>query len=56
MQLKEAAKIAEAKYPREDGWQIVWIFDHSSCHAAMPDDTLDMSKVNVNLGGKQRVM
>lgn len=38
-QLKEAVKIAEAKYPKEDGWKIVWIFDHSSCHSAMPDDT-----------------
>ena len=55
-QLKEAAKIAEAKYPREDGWRVVWIFDHSSCHAAMPDDALDVSKMNVNPGGKQRVM
>ena len=50
-QLEEAAKIAEAKYPREDGWRVVWIFDHSSCHAAMPDDALDVSKMNVNPGG-----
>ena len=56
IQLKEAVKIAEAKYPKEDGWRIVWIFDHSSCHAAMPDDALDVSKMNVNPGGKQRVM
>lgn len=55
-QLKEAAKIADAKYPREDGWRIVWIFDHSSCHAAMPDDALDVSKMNVNPGVKQQVM
>ena len=53
VQLKEAVKIAEAK---EDGWRIVWIFDHSCCHSAMPDDTLDVSKMNVNPGGKQRVM
>lgn len=44
-QLKEAAKIADAKYPKEDGWRIVWIFDHSSCHAAMPDNALDVSKM-----------
>ena len=55
-QIKEAAKIADAKYPKEDGWRVVWIFDHSSCHAAMPDDALDVSKMNVNPGGKQRVM
>ena len=55
-QLKEAVKIADAKYPKEDGWRIVWIFDHSSCYAAMPDDALDVSKMNVNPGGKQRIM
>ena len=37
-QIKEAAKIADTKYPREEGWRVVWIFDHSSCHAAMPED------------------
>ena len=55
-QLKEAVKIADAKYPKVDGWRVVWIFDHSSCHAAMPDDALDVSKMNVNPSGKQRVM
>ena len=35
-QIKEAEKIAAAKYPRDEGWRLVWIFDHSSCHAAMP--------------------
>ena len=50
-QLKEASKIAEAKYPKEEGWRIVWVFDHSSCHAGMPDDVLD---VNKNPGGAQR--
>ena len=28
----------------------------NSCNAAMPEDALDASKMNVNLGGKQRVM
>ena len=55
-QIKEAAKIADTKYPREEGWRVVWIFDHSSCHAAMPEDGLDVTKMNVNPGGKQRVM
>ena len=48
--------IAELKYPKEEGWRHVWIFDHSSCHAAMADDALDAAKMNVNLGGKQRKM
>ena len=56
MQLKEAVEIAEAKYPREDGWHVVRIFDHSSCHTAVPNDALDVSKMNLNPGGKQRIM
>ena len=49
-------KIADVKYPEENGWRIVWIFDQNSCHAAMPDDALDVFKTNLNPGGKQRVM
>ena len=52
-QNKEAVKIVEVKYPKDEGWKVVWVFDHSSCHAAMPDNTLDVSKMNVNPGGKQ---
>ena len=54
-QLKEAVKIVDAKHPKADGWQFVWIFDQSSCHAAMPSDALDVSKMNVYPCGK-RVM
>ena len=32
------------------------MFDHSSCHAAMADDALDVNKMNVFPGGKQRIM
>ena len=56
LQIKEAVKITDVKFPREAGWRVVWIFDHSSCHAVMPDDALDASKMNVNLGGKQQVL
>jgi len=51
--MKKAIKIAEFKYPKSDGWKHVWIFDQSSCHAAMGDDTLDVSKMNVNSGGSR---
>ena len=34
----------------------MWVFDHSSCHAAMADDALDVTKMNVKPGGKQRIM
>ena len=55
-QIKPAVKIVQVKYPKTEGWRVVWIFDHSSCHAAIPDDALDVSKMNLNPGGKQRVM
>ena len=55
-QMKKAIKKAEFKYPKKEGWKHVWIFDHSSCHTAMADDPLDVNKMNVNPGGKQRVM
>ena len=48
--------IAEIKYPNCDNWRHVWIFDYCSCHAAMLDDALDVSKMSVNPGGKQRIM
>lgn len=55
-QMERAIQLAEIKYPKASGWRHVWIFDHSSCHAAMADDALDAGKMNVFPGGKQRVM
>ena len=55
-QMKLAVDMAELKYPSADGWRHAWVFDHSSCHAAMADDALDANKMNVNPGGKQRKM
>ena len=55
-QMKMAIEISETKYPKEEGWRHVWVFDHSSCHAAMADDALDVNKMNVRPGGKQRIM
>lgn len=54
--MRRAVNIAELKYPKSDGWRHAWIFDHSSCHAAMVDDALDVNKMNVHPGGKQRLM
>ena len=53
-QIEKAYRIAEIKYPKDDGWKHVWIFNHSSCHAAMPDDALDVKCMNVKPGGKQQ--
>ena len=33
-------------------WRSVWVFDHSSCYAAMADDALDVNTMNVKAGGK----
>ena len=56
IQMHRAVEIAEIKYSKEEGWRHVWVFDHSSCHAAMADDALDVNKMNVKPGGKQRIM
>ena len=45
-QMKVAIKIAKFKYPKGEGWKHVQIFDHSSCHAAIADDSLHVSKMN----------
>ena len=55
-QMKNVVRIAEVKYLKAKGWKHVWIFDRSSCHGAKTDDSLDVSKMNVNTGGKQHVM
>ena len=55
-QMEKNIIIAEIKYPKINGWQHLWVFDHSSCHAAMADDALDVAKMNVKPGGKQRIM
>ena len=55
-QMHQAIEIAEIKYPKEVGWPHVWVFDHSSCHAAMADDALDVNAMNVKSVGKQRIM
>ena len=53
-QVRMAVKIAEVKYPQSERYKHVWMFDHSSCHSAKADDSLDVNKMNVILEGKQR--
>ena len=55
-QIEDAVKIAEVKYPREKGYGLVFIFNHSSCHGAYADDALNAYKMNVKPGGKQPAM
>ena len=42
------------KYPKSDGWRHVWVFDNGSCHNAMANDALDVTKMNVNPGDAHR--
>ena len=55
-QIQVAATIAEVKYPHEEGYRLVWIFDHSSCHGAYAEDALNVYKMNLKPGGKQPAM
>ena len=55
-QIHSAVEIANIKYPKSSGYKIVWMFDHSSCHSAMAEDSLDVNHMNVNPGGEQRIM
>ena len=49
-QIEDVATIAEVKYPREEGYRLVWIFDHSTA------DALNAYKMNAKPGGKQLAM
>ena len=55
-QIKHSTKLAEFKYSKEDGYKIMWVFDHSSCHGAYNDDTLNAYRMNAKAGGKQPKM
>ena len=55
-QMDEAVKIADIKYPRSEGDRVNWLFDHSSCHNAYPEDALNATYMNAKPGGKQRCM
>ena len=55
-QIVVVAKIAEIKYPRDQGYRLMWIFDHSSCHGAYAEDALNALKMNMKPGGKQPAM
>ena len=51
-QMKNVVRIAEVKYPKAEAWKHVWIFDHSSCHGAKANDSLDVSKMSINAEGE----
>ena len=55
-QIQIAVEIAEAKYPKEQGYRLFWIFDQSSCHTAYAEDALNANKMNARPGGQQPLM
>ena len=55
-QIKYCVDIAECKYPKSEGYKVVWVFDHSSGLGAYSEDALNASQMNVKPGGKQPVI
>ena len=53
--MDKAVEVAEAKYPKEEGYRLYWIFNHSSCHTTCAD-SLNASKMNVKPSGCQPLM
>ncbi len=51
-QLAIAATTADIKCPRDKGFRVFFVFDHSSCHGTYAEE-LDASKMNLKPGGKQ---
>lgn len=54
--MKDATKIVKFKYPSEKHIMVTFIFNHSSCHCAFSDDTLNAHVMNVRPGGAQPAM
>jgi len=50
-QMHSVVKIAETKYPKEDGYRLFWIFDQSGCHMAYADNALNVNRMNAKEGG-----
>ena len=50
--IEGAARIAEFKYPSDKN-TVVWLFDHSSCHRAFAEESLNSRVMNVKPGGAQ---
>ena len=53
--MERAVKIPKIKYP-SDQWNCVWIFNQSSGHCAFKEDSLNVSRMNVESGGVQPKM
>ena len=50
-QIKRCAEITQCKYPLNDGYRVVWVFDHSSYHGVYVEDALNAHKMNAKPKG-----
>ena len=50
---KLLSKLLTSNNPKEKGYRVCFVFDHSSCHGTFAEDALDASKMNLKPGGKQ---
>ncbi len=55
-QMEYAVDVAEAKYPKDQGYRLFWVFDQSSCQGAYSEDALNVNRMNANPGGKVPLM
>ena len=44
--MEHAVKIADVKYPWNDGYRVTWLFDQSICHNAYTDNALNAAHMN----------
>ena len=51
-----AVKIAEAKYPKEKGYRLCWIFNQSVWHIAYVYDPLNVYRMNAKEGDSHPLM
>lgn len=55
-QIQFAIDIAEAKYPRDQGYRLFWLFDQSTCHTAYAENCLNANRMNAKAGGQVPLM
>lgn len=55
LQVKDAADIAELKYPA-DQYDILWLFDNAPSHRKMADDALNVNNMNMKPGGHKPIL
>lgn len=54
--VENALLVAQYKFPRDKAHEVLWFFDQSGVHVRFADDALNVSKMNLNPGGKQPEM